>query len=323
MVQIKILSVNISEKKGTEKLPVDNIELNEMGIVNDAHAGNWHRQVSLLGNESIEKFNADTAAISGSYPQKTSAKNISYGKFAENITTQGFPLYKMNPLDRLVSGKVVLEVTQIGKKCHGGNCAVFKETGDCVMPKEGIFCRVLHGGMLRAGDILEYRPKTLRFKVITVSDRASSGEYPDKSGPLLQEAIYHYFTANNQNVSAELAVVPDEIPIISKMVKDCVNNHIDVVFTCGGTGIGPRDVTPEALKPMLDREMPGIVEYIRVKYGTENPNALTSRAIAGVSGKTLIFALPGSPKAVNEYSGEIFKTILHSVKMLHGLDSHS
>ena len=140
MNKIKIISVNISEKKGTVKHPVDSITLNKTGVVNDAHSGNWHRQVSMLGTESIHKFS------------KESNRPIKYGEFAENITTQGIILHHSNILDRFHVGDVVLEVTQIGKKCHGDSCAIFKEVGSCVMPKEGIFCRVIHGGTLKAVD---------------------------------------------------------------------------------------------------------------------------------------------------------------------------
>jgi len=95
-----------------------------------------------------------------------------------------------------------------------------------------------------------------------------------------------------------------------------------LVFTTGGTGIGPNDVTPEAVRKIIDKEMPGIMELIRVKYGTEKPGALLSRSVAGVASQTLIYALPGSPKAVKEYTDEIFKTVMHAFRMLFGVDSH-
>jgi molybdenum cofactor synthesis domain-containing protein len=95
-----------------------------------------------------------------------------------------------------------------------------------------------------------------------------------------------------------------------------------MVFTSGGTGIGPRDVTPEAVKPLIQKDIPGIMELIRVKYGMQFPNALMSRGIAGSSGNTLIYTLPGSPKAVKEYAGEILPTVEHAIRMLHGIDAH-
>ena len=96
----------------------------------------------------------------------------------------------------------------------------------------------------------------------------------------------------------------------------------DVVITTGGTGIGPRDITIETVRPLLDKEIPGIMEMIRIKYGQEKPNALLSRGIAGVMGQTLVYTLPGSVKAVDEYMTEILKTLQHLIYMLHGVDVH-
>jgi len=310
MERIKILSVNISEKKGTIKVPVNKIVLSKEGIKGDAHAGLWHRQVSLLGKESLDKM------------KPTIERELTFGEFAENITTEGFLLYHMKPFDRLVSGKIVLEVTQIGKKCHGNNCAIFKETGECVMPKEGIFCRVIEGGELRAGDILEYHPKFMKLHIITLSDRASKGIYEDKSGPLLKKLSEEFFAGVGRKVVIENSIIPDDEAQLKSLLQLSVDNNDDIIFTTGGTGIGPRDITPDVIKSLLDKEIPGIMEMIRVKYGMQFPNALISRSIAGVAGKTLIYALPGNPKAVKEYSDEIFKTVEHSFRMLYNIDEH-
>lgn len=310
MEKIKILSVNISEKKGTIKVPVDTITLTSEGINGDAHAGMWHRQVSLLGKESLDKMTP------------TIGHELTYGEFAENITTEGFLLYQMKPFDRLISGNILIEVTQIGKKCHGTNCAIFKETGECVMPKEGIFCRVIKGGELRAGDILEYYPKIMKIHIITLSDRASRGIYEDKSGPLLRNLSEAFFAGIGRQVIIENSIIPDDEPQLKSLLQSSIQNNDDIVFTTGGTGIGSRDITPNVIKSLLDKEIPGIMEMIRVKYGMQFPNALISRSIAGVAGKTLIYALPGNPKAVKEYSEEIFKTVEHSFRMLYNIDEH-
>ena len=145
-MKFKVLSVNISEKKGTIKLPVNEIIVDKKGIKGDAHSGDWHRQVSLLGKESFDKFS------------KTAGREIKYGEFAENITTEGFELTKVSLSDRFKIGNVELEVTQIGKECHGNSCAIFRETGDCVMPKEGIFCKVISPGKIKKGDAIFYNP---------------------------------------------------------------------------------------------------------------------------------------------------------------------
>lgn len=134
----EVVAVCISVNKGERKTPVDAIELRgNHGIVGDAHAGEWHRQVSLLASESIAKMQA-------------LGLDVTSGDFAENITTRGIDLVALPLGTRLALGEVLLEVTQIGKECHT-RCAIYYQAGDCVMPKEGIFTRVLHGGIITPG----------------------------------------------------------------------------------------------------------------------------------------------------------------------------
>lgn len=136
-----VIAVCISERKGTQKHTVPEIQLKfDHGIIGDAHAGNWHRQVSLLGTESVEKMKAV-------FP------DIPVGAFAENILTEGLTLYTLPVGTRLRIGAVLLEVTQIGKECHA-HCAIRRQVGDCVMPREGIFAIVLEEGTIRSGDTI-------------------------------------------------------------------------------------------------------------------------------------------------------------------------
>ena len=309
-MKIKVLSANTSEKKGTVKKPVEQIQLTEIGVVGDAHSGKWHRQVSLLAAESIAKFSAEA--------QRT----IVWGEFAENITTEGLLLHECRPLDRFRNNEIELEVTQIGKKCHGDNCSIFREVGNCVMPKEGIFARVLKNGSLKAGDELEYLPKVINIHTITLSDRASAGEYGDKSGPQIKNLAESFFSGIKRRISVTNHLIPDDPEQLASLLRSAIDQQVDVVFTTGGTGIGPRDITPETVRPLLEKEIPGIMELIRVKYGMEKPAALLSRGVAGVSGNTLIYTLPGSVKAVTEYCNEILPTIEHSMYMLAAIDSH-
>ncbi len=308
--EIKVISVNISEKKGTIKKPVDEIELTELGVKNDAHSGNWHRQVSLLGKESVEKF------------EKEANRHIEYGEFAENITTEGIVLYETSPLDKIIIGNTELEITQIGKKCHGSSCAIFNEVGNCVMPKEGIFARVLKNGKIKSGDSIKYIPKIYKARVITLSDRAFKGEYEDRSGPRILELLEAFFEKHNNTIETEHTIIPDDPEALRTLLERAEDNKIDVVFTTGGTGVGPRDYTPDVVKVLLDKEIPGIMEAIRLKYGMGKPNALLSRGVAGLMGQTFVYTLPGSVKAVNEYMTEILKTLMHLFYMLHGIDAH-
>jgi MOSC domain-containing protein YiiM len=138
VIQFKILSVNISEKTGEKKTPVDKIEVRENhGVVGDAHAGEWHRQVSLLAEEDIDIM-------------RCKGIELAYGDFAENITTRGIELASLPVGTRMTVGAVELEVTQIGKECHSG-CAIRQQVGDCIMPRRGIFAKVIKGGEIAGG----------------------------------------------------------------------------------------------------------------------------------------------------------------------------
>jgi molybdopterin adenylyltransferase len=228
----------------------------------------------------------------------------------------------MHPLDRLVCGEAELEVTRIGKECHGSSCAIFQEVGDCVMPKEGIFCRVTCPGVIRPGDLIEYHPKVFSIRIITLSDRASRGEYEDKSGPRIKELLDEFFTIRHLQFIIRQSLIPDDPDQMKVLLLKCKEEKTDLIFTTGGTGIGPRDFTPDVVKPLLDKEIPGIIDMIRMKYGKEKPNALVSRSISGVMDQSLIFVLPGSTKAVSEYMAEISGNLMHLIFMLNGLDQH-
>jgi len=307
---ITVVSVNISEKKGTIKIPVPEIELNELGVARDAHAGNWHRQVSLLADESVQRFT------------HAAGRKVNYGEFAENITTAGLELVNTHPLDRLTIGEVELEITQIGKECHGTSCAIFREVGSCVMPKEGIFARVLKNGIVKAGDEVIYSPRIYKVMIITLSDRASRGEYSDRSGPKIEQLFSSFFEGEGWKSSIDRKLIPDDAETLKTLLEEARKEHVDIVITTGGTGIGPRDITPDVVKPFLAKEIPGIMELIRFKYGSIKANALLSRAVAGVMSSTLVYTLPGSVKAVEEYMTEITPTLRHSIYMLHNLDAH-
>ena len=139
----KVVAVCRSKEKGTTKEEIPEAYLEEgYGLKGDAHGGDWHRQVSLLAEESIQKMEAK-------------GYDLKYGDFAENITTRGLNLHELAVGSRIkVGDEVVLEVTQIGKECHQG-CAIFQEIGECIMPREGIFAKIIKGGKVKAGDIIK------------------------------------------------------------------------------------------------------------------------------------------------------------------------
>jgi molybdenum cofactor synthesis domain-containing protein len=164
-------------------------------------------------------------------------------------------------------------------------------------------------------------PDKLEIMIITLSDRAFKGEYKDLSGPKIKEMVSEYFTANSWKFEIKEVLIPDDEELLREQVIKASEKH-HFIFTTGGTGIGPKDITVETITPLLTKEIPGIMEYIRVKYGSLKPNALLSRGIAGVIGKSLIYTLPGSVRGVTEYMTEIVKTLEHSLFMLYGIDNH-
>lgn len=306
----KVLSVNISEKKGTVKKAVDQITIDSSGVTNDAHAGQWHRQVSLLAREDIVQF------------ETKMNRAIAPGEFAENITTEGLDTAQAYLLDRLKIGEVDLEVTQIGKECHGDGCAIFREMGKCIMPSKGLFTRVINGGTINPGDTVYFFPRILQFCVITLSDRASRGEYEDRSGPRIKEILEFFFENKKWHSSFEAVLLPDDAEQLTKELREQVDAGTDIIFTTGGTGIGPGDITPDVVTDFADKLIPGIMEQIRIKCAAQNPNALLSRSVAAVKKQTQIYTLPGSVKAINEYTPEILKTIEHAICMLNNIDTH-
>ncbi len=135
----KVMAVCISEKKGTQKYNVHQADfIEDWGLSGDAHAGKWHRQVSLLSWEKIEEFRRRGA-------------DVALGAFGENIVVSGYDFKALPVGTRFACNGVELELTQIGKECHNG-CEIFKKMGDCIMPREGVFCKVLRGGTIHEGD---------------------------------------------------------------------------------------------------------------------------------------------------------------------------
>ncbi len=296
----KVVAVNISKKKGLIKKPVESVHLVEkLGIEGDAHAGNWHRQVSLLDQASVDKMTA--LGVEGLTP----------GIFAENITTEGVVLHALPIGTRLRVGETELEVTQIGKECHA-HCQVYQQVGMCIMPTEGIFTIVIRGGEIRAGDAIEVL-NGVRAAVITLSDKGAAGLREDKSGPALVEAL------RGHALVTEHFVIPDEFEQIkTELCRLADSGNLDLILTTGGTGLAPRDVTPEATLAVVERLVPGIPEAMRAESRKITDRAMLSRAQAGVRGRTLIVNLPGSPKAAVECLQVFLPVLAHAVETLRG-----
>lgn len=302
----KILAICTSLRRGTLKTPVPSAVLTpEWGIVGDAHGGSWHRQVSLLSAEKIEAFR-----------QKLW---VDYGAFGENLVVEGFNLATLPVPSFFAIGDAVLEMTQIGKECHSG-CAIRQQTGDCIMPREGVFARVVKGGTIHTGDEMKLLPTPadlpLRAAVITLSDKGSRGEREDKSGPLIVEML----TATGYKVEEALLLPDDAAQLKTQLLRLADARQVNLILTTGGTGFAPRDITPEVTLSVAERNAPGIAEAMRYHSLTITPRGMLSRGVSVLRGKTLIVNLPGSPKAVKENLEYILPSLAHGIRLAAGLD---
>lgn len=297
----RVVAVCISEKRGTAKQNVGSaVFIENYGIEHDAHAGKWHRQVSLLSYDEVESFRARGAQVAD-------------GAFGENLLVEGFD-FKNYPVGTVfVCNDVALEITQIGKKCHS-ECEIFRQVGDCIMPREGVFARVLQGGVISVGDELSIgtRPYQFTAGIVTASDQGSRGEREDLSGPAIREMIepagYH--------VRSERVLADDEELLYQELVRLADEEQVDVVFTTGGTGLSPRDNTPEATLRAATKNVPGIAEAIRAYSLQITPRAMLSRAVSVMRGRTLIINLPGSPRAVRESLEFILPSLEHGIEIM-------
>jgi molybdenum cofactor synthesis domain-containing protein len=179
------------------------------------------------------------------------------------------------------------------------------------MPKEGIFGRVLKGGIIKKGDMIEVIPK-IDVAILTISDGCYKGERIDESGKYLKEKVEE----KGWNV-IKYEIVPDEKEMIEKkLIEFC--NFCNLILTTGGTGVGPRDITPEATQNVIEKNIPGIPEILRIKTYEKSKFSVLSRGIAGIKGESLIINLPGSLKGVIDCFEILSDLILHSIEMIRG-----
>lgn len=301
----KVIAICTSPARGTQKHQVPAARFTvEWGIEGDAHGGNWHRQVSLLSADKIAAFNARGA-------------NVQPGAFGENLVVEGFDFRALPVGTLLRCGDVLLEMTQIGKECHS-HCEIFKRMGECIMPTQGVFARVLEPGEIRVGDEMEIQPRTeprpWQAAVITLSDKGAKGERRDESGP----AIAKRLTEAGYEVVEQLLLADEAAPLKAQLMRLADQRQLDLVLTTGGTGFGPRDITPEATLAVAHRNAPGIAEAMRAASLAITPRAMLSRAASVIRGKTLIINLPGSPKACMECMDVFLDTIPHAMGLLRG-----
>ena len=307
MKEGRVVEVCVSERKGEQKHPIESATLAAgHGIEGDAHAGSWHRQVSLLAEEEIEQMRAK-------------GLDLSPGAFGENIVTRGFDLAALEVGRRFRVGEdAVLQVTQLGKECHD-HCAIYEQAVDCIMPRRGVFARVRRGGTVGRDASIRIDPELdgIRFGVVTLSDRRASTRLgDDRSGDLICELLEQALTGR---VIARKILPDDRSAIARTLLRLCDEEVCDLVVTTGGTGLSPRDVTPEATLEVIDREIPGMAESMRAAGLAHTPHAMLSRAVCGMRGATLIINLSGSPKAVQEQLEVLLPALPHAIQTATGI----
>lgn len=304
----KVTAICLSEKRGTIKKPIEKgTFLVNFGLNGDAHAGDWHRQISFLEQEKIDEFNAQGAKVEP-------------GAFGENLIVSGLEVNKLPVGTWIKCNDVIFEVTQIGKECHD-HCQIYYRMGECIMPRLGTFARVIKGGDIKVGDEIIVIPRDYPFPyqaaVITLSDKGFKGEREDLSGPLLCNILKeHKFEV------VEYILIPDEPELLKKqLIRLADQRQLDLILTTGGTGFSPRDHTPEATKEVMDRDVPGISEAIRNESMKYTKKAMLSRGVSIIRGKTLIINLPGSPKACEESINVFIDVVGHGIDLLRNTAS--
>ena len=330
-----VKAVCTSSVKGVRKEPVKEARLIEdYGIEKDAHAGKWHRQVSLLSWEKVQEFNKSGAGVSdGDFGENLLVSGINFRSLpvgtrflicpaeevvhaaADSLTEE--TVHATDLKNEEAVGGALLELTQIGKACHH-SCEIRKRVGVCIMPTDGVFAKVVRGGMVKPGDRVRVLPpdpdRPYTAAVITLSDRAFSGVYEDRSGPKAAEIL----KAAGYEVVETILLPDDQSRLERELGRLADQRQVSLVLTTGGTGFSERDRTPEATMAVADRNAPGIAEAIRVKSLAVTDHAMLSRGVSVIRKKTLIVNLPGSVKAVQESLGFILGALDHGLGILRG-----
>ena len=349
-----VKAVCTSSVKGVRKEPVKEARLIEdYGIEKDAHAGKWHRQVSLLSWEKVREFNKSGAGVSdGDFGENLLVSGINFRSLpvgtrflicpaeetglaaADSLTEKTVQAGGGDSTEKTVrtgeddkngeaeetaqaGGGALLELTQIGKACHH-SCEIRKRVGVCIMPTDGVFAKVVRGGRVKPGDRVRVLPpdpdRPYTAAVITLSDRAFSGVYEDRSGPKAAEVL----KAAGYDVVETILLPDDQSRLERELERLADQRQVSLVLTTGGTGFSERDRTPEATRAVADRDAPGIAEAIRVRSLAVTDHAMLSRGVSVIRKKTLIVNLPGSVKAVQESLGFILGALDHGLGILRG-----
>ena len=304
----RITAVCRGDKKGVAKTADAGIRLRAgHGIEGDAHAGPGHRQISLLDEARIDSMRRENLELPP-------------GAFGENLVISGLDLTRLGLGSRLrIGAEAEIAITQIGKDCHTP-CHIFHTIGSCIMPQLGLFARCEQDGDVAPGDAVAVsrlvRAETIQAVVLTISDRCSRGEAKDTAGPATARLLEDELAAHVYREK----ILPDKQEPIEETLKHYCDGHgIDLALTVGGTGMSPRDVTPEATRAVLDRAAPGFAEAMRAASLKKTPRAMLSRGVSGMRRRTLIINLPGSERGARENLEAVLPALAHGIATLRGV----
>ncbi len=299
----KVVAVSISKKKGTRKSNINKAKFRaEFGIIGDAHAGNWHRQVSFLAEESIERM-------------KRLGLSVKSGDFAENITTKGIDLHKLKVGDKLIINDVVFIISQKGKICHH-KCAIYHMAGDCIMPKEGIFAIVKNDGIVSAGDKIFYEEKSgFSVAVITLADKRRRGEKEDALGLKIKE----YIESGLETSFVRCEMIPNERENLERVLVDfCDLQQFDLIITNSSNGASSGRIVKDVIGKVIEKELPDFGGAERMSSFYKTHHAIVSGVLIGTRGDSLIVGLTGSLTGAIESFELIFGSIPHVMKSCRG-----
>jgi MOSC domain-containing protein YiiM len=300
MKNFVVKSVNTSAEKGILKNPVEFIELNETGIVGDVHAGKWHRQVSLLAYESIKKA------------ELVSGIKFPFGAFAENITTSGIEINKAGILDRFENENIILEVTQIGKKCHN-KCEIGRQMGNCIMPAEGIFCRVIKGGIIYPGDIIMWKKKIFQVKIIALvdSDKDDFSNYFQLIK--IVQKIRTFFNDIDRDVNIKTEIVQNSAHKFVKTIENIISGDMDVIVTSDFSCKSVNNILAKKIHDYFKACYTDIIEMLFIKNHQNNSNNYLNCGSIGALNKIVLFNLPIHPDSIDKCINEVFTKFHKSI----------
>ena len=307
--QASVTGLAIARKKGEKPEPVETLSLNDQGVVGDRHAGPGLRQVSLMSDLVVTRLAGNDSPVQP-------------GAGDENIAVAEIEHLDLRVMDTLELGSATLEITAIGPKVSAHGQELCEHADHCAMGEYGVFARVMTPGEVRVGAPIAHHRRKLRAHIVTLSDRASQGKYTDESGPRVEALLGEWAAAHAFQMAPTRSLLADDADALRRELELRFRTRTDLIVTTGGTGIGPRDITPEVIVHLADKTIPGIMEMARMKFGGEKPLALLSRSVAATRGETLILALPGSPRAVEEYLSVIAPLLEHLLLTVKGIDAH-